>query len=583
MTHLLQKILFTAIFTTIGINLSISTLMAGSMEKKNGMLRDLDVIKHTLEVGYGPAEWKRSHSKWDLEQETEEAKTRIASMEKISSKQYQQILKQYLNKTRDYHVGIQFTSTEEATLPFTVKGINGRYFINWVDTKLLAPTHFHIRVGDELLEFDGAPVHEMITQLKTASGLLANAQTDQSLTELSLTHRKGMRGDVVPRGPMSVTVKSEENGKLYRYRLIWNYTPEVIPSILDKTPMQDTIWSMFDQERSTINDETSLMTSLYELYALNGEGGNRPTIGSYSSFIPNLGEKVWEKDEDCHFKAYIYLNPQGKKIGYIRIPNYRGDVEKVETFGQIINYFQENTEALVIDQVHNPGGSVLYMYSLASILADKPFITPKHRICITPKYVLKAHEDLKQLEKISSDADAEKYLDEKCYYRTYEYCLYLKEYCRFIINEWNVGNYFTRPTYLGGVEQINYHHKYRYTKPIVMLIDELDFSGGDFFPAILQDNKRVTLFGTRTAGAGGCVYQFEFPNMNGIAKISYTASIAERVNFQPIEDLGVTPDIDYQITMDDLKVGYKGYVKTLNQVISNLLAEPTQRLEKTGK
>ena len=92
-------------------------------------------------------------------------------------------------------------------------------------------------------------------------------------------------------------------------------------------------------------------------------------------------------------------------------------------------------------------------------------------------------------------------------------------------------------------------------------------------PAILQDNKRAKLFGSQTAGAGGYVHTFEFPNCHGIAKCSYTASIAERINLRKIENLGVTPDIEYQITAEDLQKGYQGYVDAVNQAVQTLLEE----------
>jgi hypothetical protein len=52
---------------------------------------------------------------------------------------------------------------------------------------------------------------------------------------------------------------------------------------------------------------------------------------------------------------------------------------------------------------------------------------------------------------------------------------------------------------LNGVAEI-LPAKNPYTKKIVVLINELDFSAAEFLAAILQDNKRATLFGESTGG-----------------------------------------------------------------------------------
>ncbi len=45
---------------------------------------------------------------------------------------------------KDYHVDVTFFSTEQASLPFSVRGVEGRYFIDWLDPLRLSPSHYDI-------------------------------------------------------------------------------------------------------------------------------------------------------------------------------------------------------------------------------------------------------------------------------------------------------------------------------------------------------------------------------------------------------------------------------------------------------
>lgn len=111
----------------------------------------------------------------------------------------------------------------------------------------------------------------------------------------------------------------------------------------------------------------------------------------------------------------------------------------------------------------------------------------------------------------------------------------------------------------------------RYSKPILMLIDQLDFSGADFLPAILRDNERVTLFGARTAGAGGCVNTYTYPNRFGLSQYSLTTTFALRSSGACMENLGVTPDIVYQVTPLDLQNGYHDYASAVNKALGAIM------------
>ena len=129
----------------------------------------------------------------------------------------------------------------------------------------------------------------------------------------------------------------------------------------------------------------------------------------------------------------------------------------------------------------------------------------------------------------------------------------------------------TDPYFIWGVDRINPNNKVKYSKPIVIIINELDFSGGDFFPAILQDNKRATIVGSRTAGAGGYVNSIAFPNSFGFAGISFTGSIGERTDKNPIENLGVTPDVEIKLTVEDVRKGFTQYLGKVKSTVDSLI------------
>lgn len=541
------------------------------------MCRDIDVIQNTFNVKYAPAEWKKRYAGWDLNTEIELTKDRVRALEEPNVKNYQRTIRQFFQSTKDYHVGVLFWSTERATLPFRVCGAEGKYYITYIDRARLPLRSFPFLIGDELVLFDGHPTDDVVQELRELEVGDASPDTDQALAEIYLTMRTGMQGLLVPKGPVTIGVRSAKTGSISSYQIIWDHDPEKIKELpfkaLDVTRLAKPTTAgakdnTFFQKKMTVPFADALMKT--PLMASPSLDPNE--LGERKSFVPQLGKILWQTEDSSPFYAYLFEDADKRKIGYIRIPHYSGGAVEVEAFASIIAYLERHSSALVIDQVNNPGGSVFYLYGLASLLTDQPLYTPKHRMTITQEDVAYALEYINLFEYVKSDDDARLVLGDTMegYPVNYQTSQFMLNFFRFIIDEWGNGHTLTNPYYLYGVDWINSHHDTRYTKPILLLVNRLCFSGGDFLPAIMQDNKRVTVFGAKTAGAGGYVDGFYYHNPFGVAYVHYTASIAERIDNNPIENLGVTPDIAYDITAEDLRSNFSGYRNRVLEALKHL-------------
>ncbi|MCX5794260.1 MAG: protease-like activity factor CPAF [Elusimicrobia bacterium] len=537
---------------------------------KTAMLQNLDVIQNSFSSQYGPGQWKQEHG-WDLDAAIAQAKKQVADAPSLTMDQYHDILRGFFNSVKDYHVSVQFDATEASSLPFMVSGAGGRYYIQWIDRKKLPESVFPFHEGDELVSFGGRKTADVIAGLQSKLGGNTSL-TDRALASMSLTSRRAASGGGVTKGPVSITVKPQGSDQPVTTQLAWNYVPEFIS---DPKTMSAMGWGGSQSARVPMTWTTNALSPVAESYA-GPNAANPLALGGRDGFLPALGEKTWESGADAVFKAYVYKTPAGRSVGYVRIPSYEVDDAKaaVAEFAELAARFQAGTDALVIDETNNPGGAVLYLYALVSMLTDRPLAPPRHKVAITQDDVAQAIQYIKLSQLVKSDADAQKVLggtDAQGYPVDLEFFQNTVEYSAFVMDQWNQGKTLTDPVSIEGVKQIRPSAAARYTKPLLVLINELDFSGGDFFPAIMQDNKRATLFGTRTAGAGGFVREVKFPNTVGVAGFSMTGSIAVRANNQPIENLGVTADIQYQPSSADLQGGFQEYAKAVNKAVAGLL------------
>ena len=533
------------------------------------VLGELNAMKSVYHTEYAPAAWKKRYASYDLNTEYVKAVSAVQSKSPISLKDSREILKNFIYAMKDYHTSISFVSTESASLPLTVHGSGDQFFIVFIDRTKLSEESFPFHVGDELVTFGGVPTAQAVAEVQAQIPENVPA-TDKAIAEMKLTARSAARGLAVPSGAVTLGIKAKNSNTVSNTQLIWEYTPEEINVRGDLQDMSGELSLSTGQRPSLF----SPMMSVDLVDAADTAVENPYSLGARRSFMPALGTKIWESDDSNSYDAYIYMNADKKMIGYVRIPGYVvPDYKKaVADFAKIITRFEASTDSMVIDQVNNPGGSVFYMYALLSMLTDQPLMTPLHRMAITQADVAEALQMIKKLQAVKNEDDAKKALpnDELSGMpASYEMVQFTLSFARFFVSEWNAGHKLTSPYWIGGVNHIN-PAKEHYTKPILLLTNHLDFSGGDFFPTTLQDNKRVTILGSRTAGAGGYVTDTKVPNNIGVDTFRITQSIAERVSGNPIENLGVTPDIVYEMTASDFQANYSPYVKAVQSAISSI-------------
>jgi hypothetical protein len=274
-------------------------------------------------------------------------------------------------------------------------------------------------------------------------------------------------------------------------------------------------------------------------------------IGAKRSWVPTLGEIVWEipkPQEDQGYYAYVCRIDDGRQIGYVRVPDYTHSCDAVNVFREIIARFEDTTTAMVLDQVDNNGGSMFQMYALLGMLTDKSLSLPQHQITIDEESAAIAADIIERARMGDEEVSPERVA-----------------YARFVLSEKaagrGTGKNPSNPVYLEGVPEI-LPAEVHYTKKIVVLINELTCSAGEFLAATLQDNKRATLFGQRTAGAGGCQKRID-PKREWGLQLDYTFTltwtIARRTNGEYIENRGVHPDVLCGVTREDFMHEFSDY------------------------
>ena len=546
---------------------------------QNQMLGDLAIIDQLFKTTYAPMDWKENYFHFSFQQDMESARNKIIQNPLLSTKEFQKLIIELVGALKDYHVVVYFYSTEYSFLPFDIKCVEDRFFVTVVYDEDLS-----LAVGDEIISFGNQPIKKAFEAFKNENIVPNVKETDQGLAELYFTQRSGSFGHIMEKGSIVIKFKSLKLKKNITTTLKWNYKEELISNVPKK---YNPAWNVFSKSLKNVNVpkktahfkqplyiKKSFSSPYHQKIKIDKRIASNTSIGE-GGLLPPLGKVLWTYPSDEFFQSYYFALPNGKKCGFIKIDSYEmsDNAKAIEDFIEIIEILERETDYLVIDQLDNTGGSAYFLYAILSHLTDYPLQLPQHRTKLTQKEVYDEIDMKDLISMIEKEEDSSftqfymKYLFEG-WVPNSGTLQKIKASCSRTLDQWNAGKIFTDLAPLDGVDVVEPHPTTRYTKPLLILVNSQCFSCGDFFPAIMQDNKRAKIMGQRTAGAGGYIANTAFPNLTGINELILTMSIATRSNGQPIESLGITPDIPYEISVKDLQNKYSDYVQAILKEIS---------------
>lgn len=534
-------------------------------------LTDYSQLVNTFERSYGPLRWKKTTIGLDWKKNVEDFRAKVIAAR--SDGEFYRVMAQFLASLQDAHVTATIPSNFRANLGFLCDYIEGKVLIDIIDPLRLPTMLFPFKKGDQLIAIGGVPVEKLMDEF---------IKVDNSGFELSrkriaavrLTSRREGSGLVVPKGTTTITVLPKGAAAPQTVTITWARfgTPLVELDDLSQLMSSDSLADSVPQA----NDFDSFQGELKKLpmftMALPYEKvaeWQRTGVTDIGSLKPMFNLPEGSVQIPGVKTTAVTFDSNGKKIGLLRIPSY-GDDKLLEDLARAVIEMEKTTDVLVIDQTNNPGGSVSLVSDITSLFADKSYtdmvfeIRPSLQWLSTAQGINQEIADMLKADPNSAVGNALK-----------ARFAYMEDEMR---ESLAARKFATTPMSLnlmGQFGMIQPQPKIHYSKPILMLINEFDFSGGDAFPAIMKDNGRVTLFGQRTTGAGGNVRGYG-PLANSFFKFTVTESLMVRPNGKYMENLGISPDIVYDITEDDFNNGYRNYVKAFTAEALKLIGVTAQ-------
>jgi hypothetical protein len=506
--------------------------------KPEKMILDFDEIVNRIANFYGPLSFKEQKYNFTLSELA--ATTREALKKSTTDADAIGHIKKFLAKFHDAHISLYGGMLHEAVLtnkmiPIAVLPLDDKFFV--LESELAAEG---IQPGDEVISIDGKTPGELLVSINQYSNSghdLANLRMNAD----HLFYRDYYLQDIYPQTDTATVRFLSKTSGLFDRTLVWRRVPglqgqQVLQALKKKSPF-------------SLGSPRSFFVSphIQQVFAMKDE-----------SKIVEKAEKPEEMNEQID--AFLYRH-SGKVILLVRQNTYTNDPAKyLPAYRELLREFRGIADVLVIDQTNNNGGSLNYAVDFFRLFSGKN----------SKNVVVKTNADLGWIQ----DSLLE-YYQGRGSEGGERQALIVNQKLEELANDGTSEDKFM-PLYMNNY--LEGDAEVQWTKPVLVLINELAVSCGDIVPLLFKGNDRAKLFGTRTMGGGGSVEKV----VSG--QHSHTGLIFEMTRSlitlyredgkytvsELVENQGVSPDFPYVISEKDLNDGFVGYVTAFSDVAASL-------------
>lgn len=527
--------------------------MASAALTEQQRIDDATALVNLLVHRYGPLPWKRAYLGIDFDAKANELMEQ-ASVAANDTEFYEQMLR-FLGGFRDAHLAGSIPSSKISRLGFSVDDFRGTLLITSIDREVLSEKVFPFDIGDRLVRFDGRDVDEVLKEFMHYA-VYGYYPADRRRAAEFLTFRPQRSIPRIPTGMAQLVFFSQREGRDKQVMLPWISRGFALANFQERTTL-----AKMNSPEEIIHDEKNHFVSIPV---------RDVQFPLWSTFV--------ERTKAPFVSGVVILD--GFRVGYLRLHTWTPSAVGLSSARDIhpfldeeIAFLESSTDALIIDQTNNPGGEVCFVERVASYFIQQPALSPEFALKATRPLLLQVENDF-----VNAQEPEEK-----------KQALFLVKKVRRALAD---GRDLTDPIPFCSLDSTIRPrvtpdgNQITYTKPVLILINELCCSGGDLFPALMQDNAEAVLFGRRTAGCGGHVETVASLGYSDL-KVRVTASLMVRpkeirlsdgMTTRYIENVGVRPDIPYVITARDFRDGYEAYRNAIKMAVIQLIQDRKQQM-----